>query len=736
MRHRSYQDNPMIPSVVHRDKMEPYLEDIVSTLTFEIIKWETLTPLKKQAFDKLIKKGFQNDEFLWITQLACDYADYLLHSQNALENKVVTIACDKATALYLALLIQKTGQMSTVLPGAQNYFHTQLKEYPELMRKIKEHLSKYGNNLGANEMQIAPYQPFTGQDGQTYCYDNYGRMMSMQPPAPQTTAQEWQGFQQRRQMTAYRQQAPQMQQPVGYSTPQNATWGPNGAQPMAIQQQPVQQPLGPHGGAAGGFTGYSNNQQHQQQGGGGFGPYNPPLTAAQHQQAQGNQRHTDLPPPAAEGQQQPLPTARPGTLQNQQVVQPSQAPVQPVVEIAQPDPLAGLMKTHTGYECDYFTAQHPNNDLRPGLPIIFDSFQKKGIYQLSSDMKVMGFKTINYQESDVEYQVHETSSFFTRTRADAKKPNKQETRTMLAEIQRSMFVKEKLLDIELIELEGNVTGDLDEEVDLTAPIYIAKTQYGEAGELEYVARMLTATGGSADYLDRVVNYEHVTHTGIVFMGQAAKLAIQLRQCKDWIQLNEVLNSLLEEDLPLYQWKYFNDTTTRFINDVLQYRLNLDVVIGSFNIDIDELIAYLYKEHSVRNDFTLFVRELCSTWLFPMNLDQDDVKHFVDAIDLGEDDEVPEADSTVTFVTLTDVTTLPIESSSIYLPVPNNPHDDEAPVACVVTEESFPELFRAVHDRMTNANIRASQVVFVTRDNVVMYVKKTNSTAAYVLSHKQ
>ena len=194
--------------------------------------------------------------------------------------------------------------------------------------------------------------------------------------------------------------------------------------------------------------------------------------------------------------------------------------------------------------------------------------------------------------------------------------------------------------------------------------------------------------------------------------------------------------MLEEDLPLYQWKYFNDTATRFINDVLQYRLNLDVVIGSFNIDIDELIAYLYKEHSVRNDFTLFVRELCSTWLFPMNLDQDDVKHFVDAIDLGEDDEVPEADSTVTFVTLTDVTSLPIESSSIYLPVPNNPHDDEAPVACVVTEESFPELFRAVHDRMTNANIRASQVVFVTRDNVVMYVKKTNSTAAYVLSHKQ
>lgn len=192
--------------------------------------------------------------------------------------------------------------------------------------------------------------------------------------------------------------------------------------------------------------------------------------------------------------------------------------------------------------------------------------------------------------------------------------------------------------------------------------------------------------------------------------------------------------MVDAGLPLSEWKLLNDIITNFVNDVLAYRLNVDIVIQSFNVDIEELIGVLHKEHGIRNDFVKTLRELTGTALFPINADHEDYIQYIDLPEIGEDDEF-DANDFIIFTTLSDVTVLPMESSSIYIPLPEK--DDEwleaAPVACIVTWESYTELYNAIHDRMTNKNIRASQVVFVTADGVNLYIKKTSSDDAYVVS---
>ena len=432
----------MIPPIGYRDKMKPYVEDIVIDLTFEILQWQDSTfPPKQNAFRLLVKKGFQNDEFTWLTQLAVDYCDYVMFKLNNHGDKVIPVAVRKVAELYLARLIKKEGQWATLLPGSQNHYQTLVKELPELERKISEHLSHCGNILGAREMngQYPPIgQPYVATDGLTYVFDGqYVRQIQAQPA---TTEQEWQAVQQRRQQQAFYQQP---QQQMGYAQPQvtqTQQWGPNPtAQPNYGPMTQHQRPGVPTSGT---YSGYNPNTQPTQSTN-GMGPFRaqtavnnpaPQQQAPQNPQTnmygQSNQPHTDLPPPTAAGSKievQPEPTPRPGT--------------QPKVKEPETPPVSeALMRTHSGYECEYFAAQSGADGLRVGPPIIFDSENKKGIYELKNNKAVRGFKLIPYEDDAVDYDKHETSQFFNRVREVAPEPNRKKTAAMLATIQRDMFI--------------------------------------------------------------------------------------------------------------------------------------------------------------------------------------------------------------------------------------------------------------------------------------------------------
>lgn len=755
MTYMAHKDQPMIPPVARRPKMEPFIEDIVGELTFTIIDWEkSSNKYRKNSYEDLVKNGFMNRDFLWLTQFAVDYIDYLMFKKHQEKHEAITHGSAKAIELYLALLIKKSGQLHTELPGVQNYYKARINEYPELTALIREHLSKFeGDILGAKEMQssnIPPYQQFYGADGQIYYYDNMGQLMRPSPGGTghqgyrePTLTEKWDQVQRSR-AAGQRYQQPQYQPSYhrghpGYGMPQQQgmpqgypgtqqSWGPN----PGYQSPPPPPPtygnmeLGPHTGS---YSGYSQQQTGNMPSNNSLGPMTPHTSPSNNPQAQSGQRHIDIPAPQPMGQQTPISTPRPGTTPKEKQA-PAPVSLKPV---SKKSPYPNIVKTHAGYECSYFVGDETRESFTAGLPIMFDPSVRKGIYQLDSSKTVIGFKTTNYKEDDVEYGVHETVQFFNKTREEAPTPSKKRTREVLADIQRKLFVKQKLEEIEGTALEGNVSGD--EEIELDSPIYVTQTIQGDLGEKEYLSRLFAETDIDVGY-QNVINYEHILPRDILLTGACAEIAARFKKVDDWYQIKDILTELLDEGLPLYHWAWFNQTATNFVNDVVRYRLNVDLSMDSFDVDIDDMVSVLHSEHEIRNDFTKHVHELCKTWFYPSELDKDAVLYFP-----GKDDPNVETDdintgNTVTFVTLTDVTLLPIESSSIYLPIPDKDKEYSEgglPSACIVTSDSYPTLFAAIQDRVNNANIRVCQVVFVTRDNMVMYIKKTGSDDAYVIS---
>lgn len=758
-----FQERPMIPPIGYREKMKQHVEDIVIDLTFEVLQWkDNPFPPKQKAYGILVKKGFRNDEFTWLTQLAVNYCDYHIYGLNNHNDKVISVGVRKVAELYLARLIKKEGLWASLLPGALNHYQTLAKELPELERKISEHLSKFGDNLGASDMyqQYPTNQPFRATDGNVYIFDGYN--LRQVPQQPATTEQEWQAMQNRRQQAAYYQPQQQqvMYQPMpGYQvqTQNTQNWGPNptGNPQLGPMTQHTSNPTG----YTGTYAGYNPNQQ-QTQSGGGMGPYRtntgtpPPAQNNQTQtqpepqgqsgagynpQASSNQRHLDFPSPAPQGAkiEAPVePTPRPGT----------QPKVIETTTVVEPTPHA-IMKTHSGFECEYFAAQAGVGDLKVGPPIIFDSEKMKGIYELKANKAVRGFKLIPYEGDDMDYEKHETSQFFDRVREVANEPNRKKTAAMLANVQRELFVEESLADIEARVIEGNVNGDAG-DFDLTKPYILTTAVVGSPDPKLYIQNFKDNTP-DITLEGRVVNFEYISDYKAVLEGDLALEAIKIRDCKDWSDLKDILRNMVDLDLPIDIWNYLNRLATDYVNDVLHYRLNLgEVTITSFDTDIDDLVVMLYKTYDLRNDFKQHLAELCQTRLYPHVLDDDagysypDITNEQSQRNLETDEAQDETDDEpeklrVALSQLTDVTALPIESSSIYIPLPqqNDEWAEHKPVACTVTEQSFPELYRAIHDRVKYSNYRASHILFITADNELMYIKKTNSPEAYVISKK-
>ena len=304
-----------------------------------------------------------------------------------------------------------------------------------------------------------------------------------------------------------------------------------------------------------------------------------------------------------------------------------------------------------------------------------------------------------------------------------------------------------MADVEARVIEGNVTGDVG-DVDLSKPLIFTSSTMGSP-EPQLFIQNFKDLNPNIELKGRVVNFEYISDYNAILEGDLALTALKIRDCKDWLQLKEILRDMVNLDLTLDIWNYLNQLATDFVNDVLHYRLNLgEITITSFDTDIEDLVAMLYKSYNIRNDFKIHVEELCRTRLYPHTLDEDtrysypDVtneqlendSHLLDAMDEAEEEEVQ---LRVIISQLTDVTSLPIESSSIYIPLPekDNQWSEAKPVACTVTEKSFPELYNAIHDRVKSANYRASHILFITEDNELMYIKRTSSPEAYIISHK-
>ena len=750
-----YNTKPMIPPITYREVMQTHVEDIVYELTVEIMSWESSAfEPKKEFYETLIKKGFQNETFTKLCQLAVDYCDYLIFGLNNQEHKVVSVGVRKAIELHLAQLIKNNGQLSALLPGARNHYLALLKEYPELKRKIEEHLSKYGNNHGAKTMSnyIQPGVPFQDQaTGMWYVLTPQGQYVPTHPPQQDLTHQ-WDALQQRRQMRQYVQPqtnyyAPQPQT-QGYPPQQHTQWGPNPNQPMAHQAPQLGPVTARHMSPAAApqhnsYAAYS--QANTQQEPAGFGPYRgenksiAPQNPVNNPAASAAQRHLDFPPPSTTGT-----VAAVNTVPDTPEVTTNAVP-EPVQEPSK----SRLIKTPSGYECEYFDARSGLDDIMVGPPIIFDPKLRKGVYLLDSEKRVKGFKLVPYGVDEMDYEKHETAQFFLPIREEANAPNKKKTAAILADIQRKMFVKEALLNVDQ-SVEGNVTGTT-EGYDLTTPVIMTEPLVSNTRPELYVQYFLS-NHPEMSIDRRVLNFEHISRTHTLLTGEPAKEALKLRKCKDWDELKEIMNKLLDNGWPIDQWKLCNTVITDFINDVLAYRLGLDQLeITSFDTDIEELIKLLHNKYEIRNEFKKTVEELCRTSMYPHTLDKDAAYAFIEVnqyeteedpakvkeVEANDEDglDAQEDELMVTFSQLSDVTILPIESSSIYLPIPEKDEEwkNELPKASTVTRESFPELYDAILDRVKSANYRTSNVVFLTRDSEVMYIKKTSSDEAFVIS---
>lgn len=723
----------MIPPVARRLQMDGYLEDIATHLTMTIMEWKKAGPYKRQAYEILIKNGFNNQEFFDITQEACDYCDYLIYHKYEKPDRCIPIGCEKLLELHIALMIKSTGQLNAELPGVQNYYKSRIQEYPELMRNVREYLLNYGNNLGEEKMNNG--QPFYDNAGNYVQYNQFGQLVYAQPPL--TAEQQHALTMQRRTNSQFQQAAPQ-QYPV-----QQNNWGVNPAPgyvqqqqaPMAnsMQQQLPNQYVAPLPPGNNAYSGYNNNPNAvNPNNGSGLGPITPhnPPSNRQHPGASSTQRHTDLPAPAPQGSAPPVaPAPMPGFA-------PKAIPEAPAEPAKPVNPLLQLVDTHSGYECTYSYGQENLTGLLALYPILFDVNLQKGIFELDSNKKITNFKLVGYKENEMDYKTHETAQFFNITRAGADTPDKRETRAMLANIQRKLFVEEKLAEVEHDKLEGNVVAN-EELDDLSNPLIITKTLQSAFGETDFINCLFQAQPDDkslARVKNRVVNFDHMCWNGVDYSGAAGEVVSQIRTVKTWLGLNDILNSLVDVGQPLQHWHSLNTIITDYVNDVLLYQLNIGFTIDSFNVDIDELIKYLLEAHDIRSEFTATLQGLIATSLFPVNGFNEDYHNYITLPELGEDDEAHDAENLIIFTTLTDVTVLPIESSSLYLPIPQ----DKALVikpditTVIVTWESYPELFNAIHDRMENKHSRTSHVVFVTADGVNMYIKKTATKNAYIL----
>lgn len=724
----AHKNEPIIPNVWVRKPVKESLPMLTAYVTAEVLTFPAGTVPQQMLYKTLKAKGFDNEEFTELFQLATDYFDYLKYDKQYSESAALREAARKSCEVYVAKYIKDNKLFSTLTPGTRNFYEGLANEYPELKERIEVHHRNYGVQEGEKhvypqQQQFIPGQTYQDQNGQFFTVDAYGRMIYVQPPAQAMPPEvRHAASMMRRNNSQYAPAAP--------AYPAQAGWGANPVgyapmgQPMA-QPMAMAQPRSQYAPSSGGYTEYSQQAPDT----GLMTAYSPTKT----RQAPAQQMNVSVPEPQVTSSNNWADNSNSYAnyhSQQQNVAQQTQQadPPAEVTTFVATAPVEDrkYVKTSNGYETDYYSVDVEEWPLNPlGYPVIYDADTVKAVFRLDKNKNIQDLIFITGGKA-MDYDKHENVNLLKSQRRGSGGPDKEATIKMLAQIQREKFIEETLEAIMGETVEGNVTGDVEDK-HLDKPIFINRLVLGNNEGHDYIYTLKDVLKDSPLF-DKVgtnvFNYEYQYVIPMALAGEHATIAKKFRNAKDWLAIRRTLDEFGEANVEPTLWTYINQFLTKYVNDVVNYRLGVDVNIDSFDIDIEELVDMLQEQYGSIAEFNRAAKEVANTFL---SVIEAGTNRFDSYFGEGNDGEVA-------FAVNTDVTVLPLTSDNLFIPVPVDEEEDEntKPTQAVVTKESFPELYHAIFNRMRNVSSDCVQVMFVTMDGIGIRIHRATSSAMYYL----
>lgn len=731
--HQAFRDRHSQPTVVAARHLEEHVPIITAIATDKVMKWDNGPDYDKQAYKTISRSGFQNDDYKWLVQLACLFAEFLMRTKRLQLDDAIDEGCSKAADFLLAQILHRNLKSFKILPANVAEMTTNLlRALPQLSIDFNLSLSGGINNQGIDMTDMNQLVNVNTPNGvMTMPYGQAIQLGLAAPPQmqPQFQTAPVPGQHYNQQMGYQQQLTPAQVQEYKWQQLQAMRQNQG-------QQMPAANMMGQQAGGTMMPINYNQNTQTNMGSTTNGGVGQPIMPQEQ-------QSNVQMPPGQNQGGT-PIVTKTTSSVDAWYQTNPNvdSASVESTVEQARPNVIpaatAGwvesLIPTATGYLYPY---NFPTRvDMNSGLdmdqatmyPVMFDSTVSKGMWVINKHKDVVNF-TVQELKA-MEYDKHDVAQYFSAQRNADAKIDKKRTMKLLADVQKKAYIAERLDTIEpMYDEEGTVVPANDKVYRFGDPIEIPKLLIGENTTYDYSLRLLRVEGLGDEMHeameDAVVNYEHQYLQPVVIGEPFATIALKLKKARFYKDILDVLEELHEHEGLVYAWQYINRTATEYINKLLAYRFRLSVEIQSFYLDYDELVDHLDENYGISALFTSSAQELISSALYPYSAD-DEVF-----------DETWKDGVCVAFGILSDVTILPILSDEINLPVPV-PEDANASElkmrsSALVSNRSYPELFRAIKHRVSNADPRASRIAFGTKDGEFFFVQKTSNETSFIIT---
>lgn len=404
-----------------------------------------------------------------------------------------------------------------------------------------------------------------------------------------------------------------------------------------------------------------------------------------------------------------------------------------VNEVTPPYPFAKRRASDGAW---YFSAKHLRditNEKRTFVflaPVVCDPYTLDGWYICDDDGYLINFFStkkenpiVKDKESNVDYNLHDNTKLlqpFTKRDAEAE-ADFEKTVKAFADAQHAIKVEEVVQAIEDASNDANETTfpyEVNETVQLDG--FIAGERVGDdyvyaaEGELH-----LQLDGKSVNLNNATISYTHLTPSRAILTGKSNDVAISMRHKPDLDAIYEILEKASEEnEMPESQITIINGEITSFLNNLMNRRLGLKTTIDSFMLDWADLKDFL-ESKNVYDEVKRYAKHFINTVLFVADPGQAVFETII-----GENEYKKEEAST--FCLLRDVTVLPIFAKDITLRSDSNQN------SITVHRDTHPELFFAIKQRHRVANVRAYEILFVTKDNRVLYAEATSNSEIYKL----
>lgn len=728
--HQAHGDRHSQPVVVAAKHLEKHVPYITAYVTDKVLKWADGPDYDKQAYKTISHNGFQNDDYKLLVQLACLCIEHIMRTEYSQLDDAINAGCSKAADFLLAIILHRNLKSFKILPANVAELTTNLlRALPQLSLELGLSISAGIDNQGVNMSDMnqliqvnTANGPMTMPLGQAI---QLGLVVQQQQPQYQTGPVPGQMYGQ-----------PQYSQQLTPDQLNNIKW--QQLQAQRQQQQMYNQPAANMMGqqAAGTMmpVAYQNSQpqmntNNQVSANAGVGqPIMP-----QNDWVQGSPGQNNGPAVVTKSTSSADAWYESNSGVDKVVTETTLEQARPSVVKQTTDNNNNLIPTNTGFLYPYVFPSRVDEtpvNMEQALmyPMMFDSEVGKGMWVINKHREIIGF-TIKELPA-MEYDNHDVAQYFSPQRDGSAKIDKRRTLKILADVQKKAYIAEKLDTIEpILDEEGNVTPASPNTYRFGDPIEIPKLLIGENTTYDYSLRLLRVEGLGDEVheamADAVVNYEHQYLQPVVIGEPYASIALKLKKARTYTDVLNVLEELDEHEGIEYAWQYINRTATEFVNNLLRFRFKLTIEIQSFYLDYDELVDYLEENHGVSAIFSATAQELIASSLYPYSSD-DEVF-----------DDTWKDGVSVAFGILSDVTILPIISDEINLPVPV-PEDADAVelksrLTAVVSSKSYPELYRAIKHRVTNADPRASRIAFGTKDGEFFFVHKSTGESSYIIT---